>query len=413
MSVARSDRTSFWKLAWARLEFRLVGPLRADVRSNMRVELASAVAFAAIGTVLAFMPVVLRQQGASAGSLALYSASAYLGNVLAPFGLLLIRPGHAKRLILIYWLISRAAFLPMALVTGYGSILGLAAIFWLCDGLSAPVYFAILQSVYPVGERGKVMALVRLGLALPMLVLTPAVGWALDQVGYPPVFLLAGLAGMLGAVVFYRMRVDEQGLQLRRTQNFAGLWQILSHDHRFAIYLLGLTLFGLSSLIPSAIIPLVQVDRLHLSYSQLGWLTLVSNVTRMISYIIWGRQIDRLGGVRCVQLVCLINLIVLLPYIWATGSWALLPSFFAAGVVLSGVDLGFINGLIQLADPARIPEYTALQATTIGLRGIVGPFIGAGLLRIGLSESLIFALSAGLAVLAALTLRGAQVRAHG
>jgi MFS family permease len=218
---------------------------------------------------------------------------------------------------------------------------------------------------------------------------------------------------MLGALVFYRMRVDEQGLQLRRTQNFAGLWQILGHDHRFAIYLLGLTLFGLSSLIPSAIIPLIQVDRLHLSYSQLGWLTLVTNVTRMVSYVVWGRQIDRLGGVRCVQLVCLINLIVLLPYIWATGSWALLPSFFAAGVVLSGVDLGFINGLIQLADPARIPEYTALQATTIGLRGIVGPFIGAGLLRIGLSEGLIFALSAGLAVLAALTLRGAQVRTHG
>jgi MFS family permease len=402
----RRSSHDFLKAAWSRIEFRMVGPLPADVRYNMRTELVATVAFAALGTVLAFIPVVLRQQGAPAESLALYTASAYLGNVLSPFGLLLIRPGYAQRLILIYWLIGRAAFLPIALATGYPAILGFVAVFWLCDGLSVPVYFAILQSMYPVEARGRVTALVRLGLALPMLILTPVIGLALDQVGYRVVFPACGLIGILGALVFYRLRVNEQALHFQQTQKIRGLWNILGRDRRFSVYLISLTLFGLSTLIPSVLFPLVQVDRLHLTYTELGWLTLATSVTRLLSYVVWGRQIDRMGGTRCVQLVSLINIVVIVPYIWATGAWALLPSFIAAGVVYSGVDLGFINALMQLADPERVSEYTALQSTIIGLRGMVGPFLGVGLLSLGLSNSAIFALSAGLALLAAGVLHG-------
>jgi MFS family permease len=408
MSTFRRSAGDFTNTVWSRIEFRMVGHVQADVRFNMRTELVATVAFAALGTVLAFVPVVLRQQGAPAESLALYNATAYLGNVLSPLGLLLIRPGYARRLVLIYWLIGRAAFLPIALVTGYPAILGLVAIFWLCDGLSVPVYFAILQSVYPVGERGRVMALVRLGLALPMLILTPLVGLALDQVGYRVVFPLCGLIGILGALVFYRMRVNEAALHFRQSRQFRGLWNILARDRRFAIYLVSLTLFGLSSLIPSALLPLVQVDRLHLSYTELGWLTLATSITRLISYVVWGRTIDRLGGARCVQLVSLINILVIVPYIWATGAWTLLPSFIAAGIVYAGVDLGFINALMQLADPNRVSEYTALQATTIGLRGIIGPFLGVALLRLGLGSTAIFVLSAGMALLAAVVLHAVK-----
>jgi MFS family permease len=408
MPSSRTGSHGLLSAVWSPIEYRLVGALRPDVRFNMRTELIATVAFAALGSLLAFVPVVLRQQGAPAQALALYTASAYLGGVLSPFGLLLIRPGKGQRLLLIYWLIARAAFLPIVLATGYAGILGLVAIFWLCDGLSAPIYYAILQSVYPLAERGRVMALVRMGLALPMLILTPLIGLALDRVGPAIVFPLCGLLGILGALVFHRMRVNEHELQFRQTRNLQELSSILVKDRRFAVYLGGLTLFGLSSLIPSVLFPLVQVDRLHLSYGELGWLTLVTSVTRLISYVIWGRQIDRLGGARCFMLVSLINVFVILPYIWATGPWTLLPSFIATGVVAAGVDLTFINALIQLADPGRVPEYTALQATTVGIRGMIGPFIGVGLINVGLSSSAIFVFSAAFALLAALVLYGVK-----
>lgn len=40
--------------------------------------------------------------------------------------------------------------------------------------------------------------------------------------------------------------------------------------------------------------------------------------------------------------------------------------------------------------------YSALQSTIIGLRGVVGPLVGIGLMKLGLSQPAIFAIGCGL-----------------
>jgi MFS family permease len=198
--------------------------------------------------------------------------------------------------------------------------------------------------------------------------------------------------------------VNEALVLPRRTRMAGSMGKILGSDRRFGVYLLSLVLFGLGSLVPSALVPLIQVDRLHLSYADLGWLNLILSLTRLLSYLYWGRRIDRLGGVQSLQIIFLINSLYLFPYLWASQGWMLLPSFIATGLVNAGVDLAFIAAVIQLADPRQLFQYAALQATVIGLRGIVGPFIGVGLLKLGLAQSAIFAISIGLTLLAVLLL---------
>ena len=76
---------------------------------------------------------------------------------------------------------------------------------------------------------------------------------------------------------------------------------------------------------------------------------------------------------------------------WATNIWMLLPAFIAQGIISAGVDLGLINTSISLAEPDKVVEYAAVQATIIGLRGAITPFIGAGLARMGVEDTYIFA----------------------
>ena len=389
---------------WQWIETWLVGPVKPSVRHNMRMELAATVAYGTFATVLAFLPVVLRRLGASVDRLALYNASTYLGSILAGVGLYLTRPGYAKRTVVICWLLARGAFLLVAFTTNDIGLLALAAIFWLMDGLPSPAYSAIIQSVYPIEHRGKVLALVRLGVALPMLALTLIVGWTLDRLGYRVLFPVAGVFGVLGALLFSRLRVNEAQVLPRQARASGSVRGILGNDRRFALYLFSLLLFGLGSLVPSALVPLIQVDRLHLSYGELGWLNLILSLVRLPGYFYWGRRIDRWGGVQSLQIMFVINAVYLFPYIWASRGWMLVPSFIATGLVSAGVDLAFISVVIQLAGPTRVSEYAALQATLIGLRGMLGPFIGVGLLRLGLSESAIFAIAIALTLLAALNL---------
>jgi MFS family permease len=392
------------RLWWDRFETWLVGQLESDVRHNMRIDLGAAILYGAFATILAFVPQVLRRLGASAELLALYNASSYLGNILAGPGLLLARQGRPLQMAVASWALARAVFFGAAFVTGHVGMLILAAIFWLGEGLPAPIYSGIVQRIYPVTDRGKVMAVVRVGMSTSLLMLAPLAGWALDRAGYRVLFPIAAFVGVVSAVLFLRIRLAEGEIRLRRRPTLGRLAGILTRDARFRLYLVGIILFGLSGLAPSAIIPVVQVDRLRLSYTELGWLNLAFSLARLVSYFYWGRLIDRWGALRCMQVAFVINVVVVLPYAWVTAGWMLVPSFLASGVVNAAIDLGFITAAIQLADPKQIQEYAALQSTVIGVRGMIGPFIGVGLLGLGAQDATIFLLASGLALAAAFVL---------
>jgi len=106
----------------------------------------------------------------------------------------------------------------------------------------------------------------------------------------------------------------------------------------------------------------------------------------------------------------LIAFFVPFSYIWATNGWMLLPAFIAQGIISAGVDLGLINTSISLAEPDKVVEYAAVQATVIGLRGMIAPFIGVWLLRVGVADSIIFAVGSLLILVAWLITGRIRVR---
>jgi predicted MFS family arabinose efflux permease len=368
------------------------------------VELTATVIYGAFATILAFIPIVLRRLGASAEIIALYTALTYIGTVLAGPGLYLARQRRPLRMVVIVLALGRAAFLAAAVVTRDIGLVVLATFFWLCEGLPTPTYSGIVQRIYPLEVRGSIMAVVRVGMSVALLVLSPLAGRVLDGLGHRVLFPIAGALGVISALVFSRLRFDEGALRLSARPSFGDFGGILRRDRRFLWYLGAVVLFGLSALAPSAVIPLVQVDRLHISYTELGWLNLALSLVRLPGYFYFGRFVDRKGPVRCLQVACLLNVVVVLPYIWVTEAWMLVPTFVASGLVGAAVDLALINAAIQLAGPGRIQEYSALQSTVIGVRGMLGPFLGVALLRVGAGASTVFAVAGAMALLAALLL---------
>jgi MFS family permease len=142
----------------------------------------------------------------------------------------------------------------------------------------------------------------------------------------------------------------------------------------------------------------VQVDRLQLSYSEIGALGVVQSVFFLIGYLVLGRWIDRAGGLQTLRWVFVIGGVMPLTYALALGfapnGWVLAPAFAALGLVNAGMDLGVLNTVMQLAKPGRLGEYSALQTTVLGLRGLVAPFLGVWLVGAGLSYEATFLLAA-------------------
>ncbi len=379
------SRTIIW------VETALAGSLTPSVRRVMHIELSMSLAYGVFyACIIPFTQVVLRRLGASVDMLALYTALLFAGSVFTSFSIVLMRRRRTINIIVFCWLLGRSLFLLTAFVTGATQLMAIGIVFWLLEAFVIPAYTRVIQKIYPESGRGKVMSTVRMGRVSVILLVTPLAGWALDKVGYQVLFPIGALFGILATYLFTRIDLDEGELPPRQTKAFSDLWQIIRSDRNFAVYLISYSLFGLGGLLSWPLYPVVQVDRLQLSYSEIGLLGLAESITWFFSYLLWGRTIDKRGGLFVVRAIAAISIVTPLTYMSAQSLWMLLPSAIARGLGMAGFELGRISAGIQLADPERVTEYAAIQSTVVGLRGLVAPFITVGLLRLGRHTALYF-----------------------
>ncbi len=376
----------------------LVGALPRDVRHYMYADLRAACIYSVLAAILNFIPIILRRQGATDAQLALYYAITALGLLTVGLSMWLSRRLGMMRVALVSWLVGRGSFFLTALAATPVGLLAILAVFWLMESWTGPAYVHALQIMYPASQRGRIIALVRVGLVAVILVFTPLAGWILDRFGYRLLLPLAGLSGVAASLIFYRVMRTIPEPVARPTQRGVAAPPPLLADRPMLVYLAGSLLFGLAVLISAPLFPSVQVDRLNLSYTAVGLLGFVQSLFWLIGYLFGGRLLDQLGGIRCLQFVCVINAVVMLPYAVATQGWMLLPAFAAAGIVAAGADLTTLYTLIELAGPERASEYTAINSTFAGIRGLVGPFMGSLLVTAGWPLWSVFVLCAGLTV---------------
>ncbi|MCL5997568.1 MAG: MFS transporter [Chloroflexi bacterium] len=389
--------------ALVRAERFLTGPLATNTRHNVRVELVSSIVYGPFYAALLFIPVVLQRLGATPDIVALYQSQTYLGLFLAAFSVMVIPRRHVVLFLVIVWSLGRGVFLLTGVTTDAIGLLVLATLFWFSDGFPGAAYTDVVRRAYPTDVRGRALSVVRIGMVIAMLIFTPIVGWVLDTAGYRMVFPLAGLFGIVSAWLYTRIRPteDTQVSTDATGRSVRNVWRVLRYDRRYGIYLMAIVFFGLGALVGIAFYPSVIVDRLHLSYAEVSWLGFAQSFSWILGLVVWGRLVDRLGGPWTMRVCFALSAIIPLAYLWAGAGWMLLPAYVIGGLTSGGIDLAFMNTSIELADPEQFYEYAALQRTVIGVRGLVGPFLGVWLFNLGAPVAIVFGLGAGFSIIAA------------
>jgi len=390
---------------WERIEFDMTGPILPIVRGNMRIELLSALLYGPFFAALLFIPVVLQRMGADPNALALYQAQTYLGFVFSSLGVVFLRQRRVLAILAIIWVVGRGMFLLTPIWHSVAGLLVISALFWFADSFPSPAYVRVVQQIYPANVRGRVLSVVKLGMAVGMLLFTPLVGWVLDTFGVSVLFPAVAVVAIASALVFTRIKLVAEAPPVlkpgQRKSSPADLLDVLRRDRRFRRYLLSVVAFGLAGLIPIAFYPGILVDRLHLSYTDVSLLGTAQSLCWLLGYLVWGRIMDRLGSTRTMSIVCAILVIYPISFLVATSGWMLVPAYIASGLANAGIDLAFTGVTIDLADPDRVTEYAALQRTVLGLRGIIGPLLGVFLHNLGAPTAAIILFSTLLYLLAA------------
>jgi len=333
------------------------------------------------GALLPFLGVLARSElHASAYLLAFLSTAGSVGNLFNP---LVARHIRARpKLPYAVWpiAIGRACFLFMPLALWAPAFIAISFLASAIGALSAPAYAAVIRDAYPVSRRGQLMGLVRVGAVAAAMLGSLAGGFALERTSYRWTFPAAALLGLLSVAAFSRIGVPAAPKDpLAARSSLRDGFLLLKQDRIFALYAAGFYLYGFGNLVIGPVIPIFQVDILHITPQWVGYLAMTASASGIIGYLIWGRYLDRLGPFRLMLMVIGIISIMPITYYFARSVPVLLIASAAAGFAMAGGDLGYINAAMRFGPRDAVVSYAGTFAFLQAMRGIPGPFLGAAL----------------------------------
>jgi len=391
---------------------------RKDARAGILVGIYT-------GAIFPFIGFIARDRlHASTSLIALMTAAPFIGSMFALFYANAME-GRAKMPFVVWsgvaarslFLFSVFAFTPLsfALIVSAAQVIAT---------ISGPAYAAVLKEIYPDDQRGRIMAYIRVGLAATTFIATQAVGrmlsgcsipwlhWKIPPISFRYIFPIAGLFGVASSLTFGTIRTapvdpnDPANQKVSTLKFLRSTLAIFGEDHNYAWFALSVFTFGFGNLIAAPLYPVFQVDRLHITASQVAMLSNISTVIWMFSYLYWGKYVDMQSPLKAVVVNVLLVSLVPLGYFLATNVWMLIPTAVLSGLTMGGVELSYFNSILYFSREGRESHYQALHSFLLGIRGTIAPFIGAALVGSFRAHHIdvkyVFLISMGLMLLGAL-----------
>ena len=349
-----------------------------ETRRALRIDISATLLFTVFaGLTGPFLGLILRRElGATPLQLAVMSSA---GGGCLLLSLLWARAFHGRApLPYLVWpgFVARGVFLLVPFVGTAWSFVGLVVARDFFGAAVAPAQAAVVERVYPRAQRGRALGLVRMAGAALGIGLALAAGQLFDRVGFRWIFVVAALLGMAASLRLRRLAVPEPETGEDVPAGLRGAWETVRGDHAFRRLLVSSFLFGFGCWIQQPANPLLLVDVLRVSASQIGVFASVAAIATLAGSVYWSWLLDRKSSVEALRVMYLIGAATPLIYYLAWSPWVLVASAVTDSLLSVGLELVWMMAVIDVAGPQRTAQYVAIGATLAGVRGIAGPLVG-------------------------------------
>ncbi len=275
-----------------------------------------------------------------------------------------------------------------------------------------PAWMELLKQNIPGERREKVFSYTQAFGYLGGGLLPFALGWVLDEwIGaWRWMFVVTSLISMC-AFFWQRQILVREGEPIAETfdhthmllQPWKSAWNILQRRPDFTRFQIGFMILGSGLMIIQPALPVFFVDRLHLSYTEMGVaITLCKGIAFACGSPLWVRFIHKIDlfrlGAIIAALAGLFSLFLLAAQDHIT--W-LFIAYLTYGLMQSGNELSWNMSGPMFAKHEDSSPYSSVNVIAVGVRGIFIPLIGA-LCLAQFGSSTVIALSGFLCVLAAI-----------
>jgi len=336
------------------------------------------------GLSLAFFPVIARKMGASSFQMALLTSAPFLGALFTLYWSRLSNKTSKMKFFIWVKLLARTMIFLMAIAANPWIFIALVFFNAFFEQAGSPAYMGIMKEVYPDGFRGRTMGYAASEQALSAIFACLIAGVLLDRMSYRYVFPLAATIGIFSLTYFGKIKTKSKNNgQNQRKQGLIPFEavELFRKDKPFFYYCLIFFIGGFGSLLVMPLYPIFLVDILHASNTLIGKLASISSLFWMISYIFWGRWIDKKGEIGSLTISFLLISIIPLLYAVSFNLWFIVLASVVSGFTI-GTELIRINYIAKISRDEDVQTYQGIDFSLMGLRGIVAPFLGVGIMSL-------------------------------
>ena len=354
-------------------------PFSPEIRRALRIDVSAALLFAVFASLTTpFIGLILRRDlGATPLQLSVMSAA---GGACLLLSLAWARAlGSRPPLPYFVWpsFVARGLFLLVPLASSAWSFVSLVVAANVFAAAAGPAQAAVVERLYPRATRGRALGLVRMAGAALGIGLALGAGQLFERVDYRVIFPVAAVLGMAASLRQRRLPVPaaaETGEGpvggLRQS------WTVVRHDDVFRRLLVASFLFGAGCWIQTPAHPLLLVDVLHVSATQVGVFAAAAAAATLVGGAWWGGLVDRRSSLDALWMMYLVGAATPAICALAWDPWLLVASSVTDALVGIGLDVVWLMVVIDIAGPTRAAQYVAIGATLAGVRGVLGPLLG-------------------------------------
>lgn len=300
--------------------------------------------------------------------------------------------------LVLFWLV---ACLPIAFIAQAHSYWGLLIPHLIaCVGGAGyhPAAGELLRDLYPEHVRGRIYAVIWGASMVFGALIGYAVGYLLKVDGEAFRYALPGVVAaqavgialliLLSHASGHAAKRAAAALVARR-QTHSSLWsrvwgpishakEVLAADPVFARYEGAYMTYGVGWMIAYALLPILVTEKLKLEYDTIAASTQVAYLLALVAMIYpAGILLDRMGAVRSTAISFAMLALYPLGLALSRNAHDLTFASIVFGISHAGASMGWMLGPVAMApSPDKVPQYVAIHATLVGVRGKLFQFLG-------------------------------------
>jgi predicted MFS family arabinose efflux permease len=358
-------------------------PRPSTLQRNLLLDVSAAVGLgSSMAVVGALFPSVARREGLDSMGLAALAALPFLAALL---GLLAGRIGPRTPTQLTLFRAAGSAGLLLVLVAPHPLLIAVAVFgFWASMSLGSPMQQRLWSSMYPTSARGRLLGMVGSSRSAASMLALLAFSFAAAGPGWVGIVALIAIVGIVSAIATSRLAVPAEDAD--RRYGAADSIATVLHRPMLRKIMAAQLVFGGGLVGASALIALVQVDRLGMSMAQIAIAGLVGAAATTITFSIWGRVAGRVGALITIATGTVLATLAMVAFALAPDVAIVIAACGLLGAGGAAID---VSWPLLIADHADHDEQAAAAAglgAIMGLRGLITPFVIVAPIQLGLMD---------------------------